>query len=107
MPNKESRLVYSTDSGRIKEASVAQSIETDGIVRIRSETKGRKGKGVSLVSGLALGEAALKTLAKQLKQKCSTGGTIKEGIIEIQGDHRDTLKAELEKLGHIVKLAGG
>ncbi|HAZ94100.1 MAG TPA: stress response translation initiation inhibitor YciH, partial [Porticoccaceae bacterium] len=52
-------------------------------------------------------EAALKTLAKQLKQKCSTGGTIKDGVIEIQGDHRDTLKAELEKLGHTVKLAGG
>ena len=62
---------------------------------------------MSLVSGLDLGEAALKTLAKQLKQKCSTGGTIKDGVIEIQGDHRDTLKAELEKLGHTVKLAGG
>jgi len=76
-------------------------------VRIRRETKGRKGKGVSLVSGLDLDEAALKTLAKQLKQKCSTGGTIKDGVIEIQGDHRDILKIELEKIGHTVKLAGG
>jgi len=107
MANKESRLVYSTDAGRIVQAVRRQAIETDGIVRIRRETKGRKGKGVSLVSGLDLGEAALKTLAKQLKQKCSTGGTIKDGVIEIQGDHRDTLKAELEKLGHTVKLAGG
>lgn len=107
MANKESRLVYSTDAGRIVQTVKPQAIETDGIVRIRRETKGRKGKGVSLVSGLDLDEAALKTLAKQLKQKCSTGGTIKDGVIEIQGDHRDTLKAELEKLGHTVKLAGG
>lgn len=107
MANKESRLVYSTDAGRIAQAETPQAIETDGIVRIRRETKGRKGKGVSLVSGLDLTEAALKTLAKQLKQKCSTGGTIKDGVIEIQGDHRDILKTELEKLGHTVKLAGG
>jgi|TARA_B110000093_G_C12943331_1_gene398984 translation initiation factor 1 len=107
MANKESRLVYSTDAGRITQTDKPQAIDTDGIVRIRRETKGRKGKGVSLVSGLDLDEAALKTLAKQLKQKCSTGGTIKDGVIEIQGDHRDILKIELEKLGHTVKLAGG
>ncbi|MGY8849606.1 MAG: stress response translation initiation inhibitor YciH [Pseudomonadales bacterium] len=107
MANKESRLVYSTDAGRITQTDKPQAIDTDGIVRIRHETKGRKGKGVSLVSGLDLDEAALKTLAKQLKQKCSTGGTIKDGVIEIQGDHRDILKIELEKLGHTVKLAGG
>ena len=107
MANKESRLVDSTDAGRITQTDKPQAIDTDGIVRIRHETKGRKGKGVSLVSGLDLDEAALKTLAKQLKQKCSTGGTIKDGVIEIQGDHRDILKIELEKLGHTVKLAGG
>jgi translation initiation factor 1 len=107
MSNKESRLVYSTDAGRIKETVTEQPIETDGIVRIRRETKGRKGKGVTTVSGVGLAEAELKTLAKQLKQKCSTGGTVKDGVIEIQGDHRDKLKTELEKLGHNVKLAGG
>ena len=107
MSNKESRLVYSTDAGRIKETVSEQPIETDGIVRIRRETKGRKGKGVTTVSGVGLAEAELKTLAKQLKQKCSTGGTVKDGVIEIQGDHRDKLKTELEKLGHNVKLAGG
>jgi translation initiation factor 1 len=107
MANKESRLVYSTDAGRITQAELPQAIETDGTVRIRRETKGRKGKGVTTVSGIDLPEPALKTLAKQLKQKCSTGGTVKEGVIEIQGDHRDKLKAELEKLGHTVKLAGG
>jgi translation initiation factor 1 len=107
MSNKESRLVYSTDAGRIKETLSEQPIETDGIVRIRRKTKGRKGKGVTTVSGIGLAEAELKTLAKQLKQKCSTGGTVKDGVIEIQGDHRDKLKTELEKLGHNVKLAGG
>jgi translation initiation factor 1 len=107
MSNKESRLVYSTDAGRIKETVCEQPIETDGIVRIRRETKGRKGKGVTTVSGVGLAEAELKTLAKQLKQKCSTGGTVKDGVIEIQGDHREKLKTELEKLGHNVKLAGG
>jgi translation initiation factor 1 len=107
MSNKESRLVYSTDAGRIKETLSEQPIETDGIVRIRRETKGRKGKGVTTVSGVGLAEAELKTLAKKLKQKCSTGGTVKDGVIEIQGDHREKLKSELEKLGHNVKLAGG
>ncbi|MFM1604708.1 MAG: translation initiation factor, partial [Porticoccaceae bacterium] len=79
----------------------------DGTVRIRRETKGRKGKGVTTISGIELPEADLKALAKQLKKKCSTGGTIKLGTIEIQGDHRDLLRTELEKLGHKVKLAGG
>ncbi len=107
MANKESRLVYSTDAGRIVETQSPQTIETNGTVRIRRETKGRKGKGVTTVSGIGLAEADLKTLAKQLKQKCSTGGTVKDGVIEIQGDHREKLKTELEKLGHTVKLAGG
>jgi|TARA_B110000503_G_scaffold46449_1_gene75782 translation initiation factor 1 len=107
MANKESRLVYSTDVGRIKEGEQSQAFSGDGTVRIRRETKGRKGKGVTTVSGIELPEAELKALAKQLKQKCSTGGTVKSGVIEIQGDHRDLLKAELEKRGHQVKLAGG
>lgn len=107
MANKDSRLVYSTDAGRISQTDAPQIVATDGIVRIRRETKGRKGNGVTTVSGLDLPEAQIKILAKQLKQKCSTGGTVKEGVIEIQGDHREKLKVELEKLGHNVKLAGG
>ena len=107
MANKDSQLVYSTDVGRIQESVQSQVSLTDGIVRIRRETKGRKGKGVTTVSGIDLPEPDLKTLAKQLKQKCSTGGTIKSGVIEVQGDHRDLLKKELEKRGHNVKLAGG
>ncbi|MCS5588155.1 MAG: stress response translation initiation inhibitor YciH [Porticoccaceae bacterium] len=105
---KQSRLVYSTETGRIRERQDnSPSIETDGIVRIRRETKGRKGKGVTTLCGFDLDPSALKTLAKQLKKTCSTGGTVKDGIIEIQGDHRDRLKAELDKLGYVVKLAGG
>ena len=79
----------------------------DGIVRISRETKGRKGKGVTLISGLPLDEAALEALAKQLKQRAGSGGTVKEGLIEIQGDHRALLVAELQKKGYRVKQAGG
>jgi len=107
MATKDSRLVYSTDAGRISQPDAPLILETDGIVRIRRETKGRKGKGVTTVSGLDLPEAQIKSLAKQLKQTCSTGGTVKACVIEIQGDHREKLKVELEKLGHNVKLAGG
>ncbi len=107
MKNKESNLVYSTEGGRVKSTIIADALVTDGIIRIRRETKGRKGKGVTTLSGFALSEADLKLLAKQLKQKCSTGGTVKDRIIEIQGDHRELLQVELEKRGHSVKLAGG
>ena len=79
----------------------------DGKVRVERSTKGRKGKGVSLISGIPLEGAQLKELAKKLKQKCGTGGTIKNGVIEIQGDHRDMLVEELNKLGYKAKKAGG
>jgi translation initiation factor 1 len=107
MSTKNSRLVYSTDSGRITESVVSKTVQGDGIVRIRRETKGRKGKGVTTLSGFSMSESELKVLAKQLKQKCSTGGTVKDGMIEIQGDHREILKVELEKRGLTAKLAGG
>lgn len=76
-------------------------------VKLSRETAGRKGKGVTVVSELPLNEDALKELATQLKNKCGTGGTAKDGRIEIQGDHRDTLARELERLGYKVKRAGG
>ena len=90
-----------------KSQHITLTEQADGIVRLHRETKGRKGKGVTTLTGLALTETNLKLLAKQLKQKCSTGGTVKDGIIEIQGDHREILRVELEKRGHRVKLAGG
>ena len=108
MSNKDSRLVYSTETGRIKQHSdPSPQIQTDGIIRIRRETKGRKGKGVTTVSGFDLDANKIKSIAKQLKKACSTGGTIKDGVIEIQGDHRDKLKQQLDKMGYQVKLAGG
>jgi len=106
--SKNSKLVYSTDQGRIKDTPTEESIDRgDGIVRLKRETKGRKGKGVTLVTGLALASEELKKTAKQLKQQCGVGGAVKDGVIEMQTDDRDKLKTVLEKLGHTVKLAGG
>ena len=76
-------------------------------VRVGRETAGRRGKGVTTVFDLPMTEDAMKDLATTLKQKCGTGGTVKDGRIEIQGDHRDRIVAELEKLGYTVKRAGG
>lgn len=102
------RLVYSTDTGRIKQTPKAENtVPSDGIVRIHKETKGRKGAGVSIIKGLGLEAKELKDLCSALKKKCGCGGSVKNASIEIQGDVRDKLKAELEKRGHTVKLAGG
>jgi translation initiation factor 1 len=79
----------------------------DGIVRVRRETKGRKGAGVTVITGLPLDAAQLKELAGYLKKKCGSGGTVKEGVIEIQGDHRDLLVTELQRRNWTVKRAGG
>ncbi|WP_159652885.1 stress response translation initiation inhibitor YciH [Vibrio atypicus] len=101
-------LVYSTDVGRIKpEEEKKQRPKGDGIVRIQRETKGRKGKGVSVVTGLDLDDAPLKLMAAELKKICGCGGSVKDGNIEVQGDVRDKIKAHLEKKGFTVKLAGG
>ena len=80
---------------------------TDGVVRVSRQTKGRKGKGVTLVTGLPLGASDLKQLARELKQRCGSGGAVKHGAIEIQGDHRDVLVHELMARGWTVKRAGG
>jgi translation initiation factor 1 len=79
----------------------------DGFVRVRRETKGRKGKGVTTISGVPLRGDALVDLAGELKRRCGTGGTVKDGVIEIQGDHRAEAVALLEQRGWKVKLAGG
>jgi translation initiation factor 1 len=108
MKDDNSRLVYSTDSGRIKHEEVKpQRDKGDGIVRIQRQTSGRKGKGVCLISGVDLDDAALEKLAAELKKKCGCGGSLKDGVIEIQGDKRDLLKQLLEAKGMRVKLAGG
>ena len=79
----------------------------DGVVRVSRETKGRGGKAVTLVRGLALDAAALVDLGKQLKAACGSGGTVKDGVIEVQGDHCDKVMALLKARGHVVKRAGG
>ncbi|MHB8972198.1 MAG: hypothetical protein ACYC3X_20410 [Pirellulaceae bacterium] len=77
------------------------------VVRVGRETKGRRGKGVTIISDLPLEENGLTELAAKLKSRLGTGGTIKEGRIEIQGDHRDRIVVELEGMGYHVKRAGG
>jgi len=76
-------------------------------VRVGRETKGRKGKGVTVITGLPLDPAKLKELAKELKSRCGSGGTVKDGVIEIQGDHRDLLVEELARRGWPARRSGG
>ena len=117
-----SRLVYSTESGQIcpecqrpisacscKKKKPKSRIKTkpDGVIRIRREVKGRKGKTVTVIYGFQPNQVDLKTLAKQLKQQCGTGGTAKDDMIVIQGDHREKLMKLLKAQGHKVKLSGG
>lgn len=110
--SNESRLVYSTETGRIKTANeplakTATKSPSDGVVRIRRETSGRKGKGVSVVTGLNLDNQSLQEMASTLKKLCGSGGAVKGDNIEIQGDHRQKIKQLLESRNYTVKLAGG
>ena len=108
MNDSNSRLVYSTDTGRIDEPkAVPERPKGDGIVRIQRQTSGRKGKGVRLITGIDQDDAELTKLAAELKKKCGCGGAVKDGVIEIQGDKRDLIKSLLEAKGMKVKLAGG
>ncbi len=122
MPKRSHRsqgLVYSTEFGRMcpncgkpKQSCSCgkkkqQTHQKDGVVRVGRSTKGRKGKGVTVITGVPLAPPQLKDLAKTLKQKCGSGGTVKDGVIEIQGEHRDLLVAELQKHGWTVKKSGG
>jgi translation initiation factor 1 len=78
-----------------------------GAVRVGRETKGRAGKGVTTVTGLPMSLSDVESLATRLKKRCGSGGTVREGVIEIQGDHRDVIVAELIKLGWQAKKSGG
>ena len=103
------RPVYSTAPGRPSPDSgkTAAAPKGDGIIRVGRETKGRKGAGVTVVNGLPLDSEGLADLAGSLKRLCGAGGTVREGVIEIQGEHRDRLVAELTELGYRVKRSGG
>ena len=109
MVNKKSaNLVYTTDLGRVRPAPVEQPVPaTDGTVRVSRQTKGRKGAGVTLISGLPLAASELKALAAELKKKCGVGGAVKQGVIEIQGDNRKLVEQVLTDKGWAVKLVGG
>jgi translation initiation factor 1 len=112
-------LVYSTDVGRICpecRLAIAECVckarartvpAGDGVVRVSRETKGRGGKSVTVIKGLALDSIALAMLGKQLRTACGSGGTVKDGVIEIQGDHCDLVMEALVKHGHEAKRAGG
>ncbi|AOV96650.1 translation initiation factor Sui1 [Edwardsiella hoshinae] len=108
MQDNNSRLVYSTASGRVPQApETVVRPKGDGIVRIQRQTSGRKGKGVCVITGLDLDDAATHALAAELKKRCGCGGSVRDGVIEIQGDKRDLLKQLIEAKGMRVKLAGG
>ncbi len=110
--------VYSSEQGRIcpgcgqpvancRCARNQPPTQGSGVVRVGRETKGRKGKGVTTISGLPLDGAALAVLAAELKKRCGCGGTVKDGVIEIQGEHRELLLAELLRRGWSAKKSGG
>lgn len=117
--NETSRTVYTTNQGRICpncgqpvnrcrcKQKRSQPPAGDGIVRVRVESKGRGGKKVTTISGVLLSEAALKQLASDLKRRMGAGGAVKDGVIEVQGNHADELVAELNARGFTVKRAGG
>jgi translation initiation factor 1 len=117
-----SRTVYTTESGRIcpdcgkpqdrctckkKSSRSAQESGKQGTVRLQLEKKGRGGKTVTVITGLPGSDDDLRALTVELKRRCGTGGTLKDGVIEIQGDHRETLVAYLKARGMNAKLAGG
>ena len=108
----ESRRVYSTSDGDLRRASEpktrgrpAESVPNDGVVRVSRETSGRRGKTVTVVRGIPPRE--LDAVAGDLKRRCGSGGSAKDGVVEIQGDHRPKVVARLEAQGYRVKLAGG
>jgi translation initiation factor 1 len=113
MPNEKSKLVYSTDKViQLKKKPVENALQArvrpmQQKVTVRLERKGRGGKSVTVVDGLQMRQNEKEALLKQLKTKLGTGGTVKDTSLEIQGDHRDALMAELRKMGYTVKRSGG
>ena len=123
--DRNSELVYSTGTGDVRgetprrrkdtrrggagrpAGQAAQAAPADGIVRVGRETRGRKGKGVTVLTGLPVSGRELEALARELKALCGAGGTVRAGIIEIQGDHRERLVRALEERGWRVKRSGG
>ena len=106
----ESRRVYSTADGDLRKQQgtgrhATQPVPSDGIVRVSRETSGRRGKTVTVVRGIPPRD--LTAVASDLKRQCGSGGAVKDGVVEIQGDHRSKVVTRLEAQGYRVKLAGG
>ncbi len=110
-------LVYSTEVGRMcpqcrqalascRCSAASARPATDGVLRVSLETKGRAGKGVTVLRGLALDDAAIAALGKQLRTSCGSVGTVKAGVVEVQGDHRGRIIKMLTEQGYVVKRAG-
>src|SRR5688572_9808262 len=112
MANKESRTVWSSDKGDIqKKERAAPSLVSlppaQQTAYLHRDSKGRRGGTVTLIRKLVLSDEDLKDLAKKLKQLCGSGGTVKDGEIEIQGEHRQRIAGALQEMGYKVKIAGG
>ena len=110
MAKRSSNMVWSSTDGdlrKARDAGATRSRTTTGPVKVRRETAGRKGKAVTTVFNLPLGDAEVRDLAGRLKKRCGVGGSAKDGVIELQGDQRDAVVAALEAEGFQVRLAGG
>ncbi len=110
MGRGDAKVVWSSDDGDLRkrrEPAKAATAGREGRVRVRRETAGRRGKAVTTISGVALDDEALRTLAGRLKKRCGVGGSAKDGVIELQGDHREVVVALLRADGYDVVLAGG
>ncbi len=106
---RDTEVVWSSDDGDLRKARapVAPSQSAGGRVKVRRETAGRRGKTATTVSGVPVGEQALRELAGRMKKRCGVGGSAKNGVIELQGDQRDVVVAMLRAEGYDVILAGG
>lgn len=112
MSRDKNRTVWSSDQGDLRKEGTssppARSLPPEQqMVYLHRDSKGRGGKSVTLVKQLLLSEEEMKKLATMLKQACGTGGTVKDGVIEIQGEHREKIAGVLRKMGYRVKIAGG
>lgn len=112
MPKDKHRTVWSSEQGDLrkednKPSPVKSLPPQQQTAYLHRESKGRGGKAVTLVKNLSLSEADMKALTKKLKALCGSGGTVKDGVIEIQGEHREKIAETLQKLGYKVKIAGG
>jgi translation initiation factor 1 len=110
MPKRDANVVWSSTDGdlrRARDPKVKARVEGGGRVKVRRETSGRRGKGVTTVSNVPLDDAGLRDLAGRLKKRCGVGGSVKDGVIELQGDHRDVVMEVLRAAGYDAVLAGG